>query len=676
MRKHLHIIRHILTFPYGVRKGGCTLLLLLMLQSFAASLLAQINTDRVMLMGRNALYYEDYVLSIQRFNMVISAKPYLSEPYFFRGLAKFYLEDYVGAELDCSESLDRNPYVSNGYQLRGLCRVNRKNFDGAIEDYQKVIQMEPKNRACWHNLVLCHFELKHYEEADSALDQMIRFWPKEVENLTMKAQVAIARKDTVRGLQYIDSALEIDAFDAQAWTMRSMISLQRGEYAQAEAEIDKAIIQRPRMAGNFINRALARFHQDNLRGAMEDYDQALELEPRNYLGHFNRGLLRAQVGDDNNAIQDFDFVLSQEPDNMIALYNRALLLDQTGDYNGALRDISAVIDEYPVFWEGYLQRAAVRRKLGDTYGAERDEFKVMKARLDNRAGIRKATPQKTRKKSERDIEDYASIVEADSDEPEREYESAYRGRVQDRQVELSPQPIYVLAHHTQQSPTSRYIPFHRLVDQLNSSGSIPRKIYLTNLEPLLEESELQQHFLDIQQLTAKIAAASSPSANLYVARALAEYHVRDFESALTDLERAAELEQQDALIPFITAQIRCRQTEALSAGEDISAMTTRLSYSRALDELQRAVTLEPDLSYAWYNIGVIRFVLHDYRQSREAFTRALNVEPRFPAAYYNRGLACILDGQLQLGLSDLSQAGEYGLYQAYNLIKRYSKEKK
>ena len=52
---------------------------------------SQINTDRVMLMGRNALYYEDYVLSIQRFNMVISAKPYLSEPYFYRGLAKFYL---------------------------------------------------------------------------------------------------------------------------------------------------------------------------------------------------------------------------------------------------------------------------------------------------------------------------------------------------------------------------------------------------------------------------------------------------------------------------------------------------------------------------------------------------------------------------------------------------------
>ena len=100
----------------------------LLLFIFPTLLSAQINTDRVMLMGRNALYYEDYVLSIQRFNMVINAKPYLSEPYFFRGLAKFYLEDFTGAEQDCSESLFRNPYVAMSYQLRGLCRVNLKNY--------------------------------------------------------------------------------------------------------------------------------------------------------------------------------------------------------------------------------------------------------------------------------------------------------------------------------------------------------------------------------------------------------------------------------------------------------------------------------------------------------------------------------------------------------------------
>ena len=35
---------------------------------------AQINTDRVMAIGRNALYFEDYVLSIQYFNQVVNAR--------------------------------------------------------------------------------------------------------------------------------------------------------------------------------------------------------------------------------------------------------------------------------------------------------------------------------------------------------------------------------------------------------------------------------------------------------------------------------------------------------------------------------------------------------------------------------------------------------------------------
>lgn len=666
LRKLLAIVT---TLPLKGERGRGLLFFLLS----PAFIFAQINTDRVMMMGRNALYYEDYVLSIQRFNMVINAKPYLHEPYFFRGLAKFYLEDFTGAEQDCSESIERNPYVSESYQLRGLCRVNQKDYEGAIADYRKVISMEPKNRASWHNLVLCHFELKEYAKADSALDQMIRYWPREAENLTMKAQVAIQQGDTVRGLAFVDSALVADAYDAQAWTMRSMISLNRGQYAQAESEIDKAIIQRPRIAGNYINRALARFHQNNLRGAMADYDQALEIDPRNYLGHFNRGLLRAQVGDDNRAIEDFDYVLSVEPDNMIALFNRALLLDQTGDYRAALRDISQVLNEYPDFLIGYQTRAAIRRKIGDTYGAERDEFRVLKSHLDSRAGIKKK-PTKTRKKSERNIEDYASIVEDDNNEPEREYASAYRGRVQDRRVEDQPQPIIVIARHALQSVTNRYVPFHHLVETLAANKDVGGAVRLTNSEPQLDESELQLHFTAIGLESQQITAAAQPSATLYIGRALDYYHVRDFEAALADLSQAASLDSKNPLIPFIAAQVRCRSMEVESAGMEASATSVRLGYQRAIDDLKLVLELAPDFTYAWYNIGCIQMVMHDYGEARKSFSKALNIEPRFPDAYYNRGLACILDGQVQLGLSDLSQAGEYGIYSAYNLIKRYSKE--
>ena len=121
-----------------------------------------------MLMGRNALYYEDYVLAIQRFNMVINAKPWLGEPYFYRGLAKFYLEDYSGSEIDCSSALEKNPYMANYYELRALCCINQNKYQLAEEDYKKAIGITPMDRNCWHNMVLCQLELKEYAQADEA----------------------------------------------------------------------------------------------------------------------------------------------------------------------------------------------------------------------------------------------------------------------------------------------------------------------------------------------------------------------------------------------------------------------------------------------------------------------------------------------------------------------------
>ena len=83
--------------------------LILFFSLLTTSLKAQINVEQVMIIGRNALYFEDYVLSIQYFNKVINAKPYLHEPYFFRGLAKFYLEDFTGAESDLTAAIEKNP---------------------------------------------------------------------------------------------------------------------------------------------------------------------------------------------------------------------------------------------------------------------------------------------------------------------------------------------------------------------------------------------------------------------------------------------------------------------------------------------------------------------------------------------------------------------------------------
>jgi tetratricopeptide (TPR) repeat protein len=106
---------------------------------------AQLNTNRIMQIGRNALYFEDYVLSIQYFNRVINVKPYLADPYYYRAIAKFYLDDISGAGKDCDIALDINPFIIGAYNLRGIIRLRKGESEDALSDFTKGLEIEPDN---------------------------------------------------------------------------------------------------------------------------------------------------------------------------------------------------------------------------------------------------------------------------------------------------------------------------------------------------------------------------------------------------------------------------------------------------------------------------------------------------------------------------------------------------
>ena len=638
---------------------------------------SQINADRVMLMGRNALYYEDYVLSMQYFNMVINAKPYLSEPYFYRGLAKFYLEDFSGASSDCKEAVEKNPFVARNYELLGLCFINLKQYEEARDAYQKLLKLEPENRNGWYNYILCEAETEHYEQAMNSLDSVIRKWPAEAQFYTVKAQVAFQQKDTVLAEQALKQALEVDQYDERVWEMLAMISLSRKDYKAGEEQLTQAISINKRNANYYVNRALARYHQRNLRGAMSDYDEAIEVDPKSYIGHFNRGLLRAQVGDDNRAIEDFNYVLEIEPDNMIALFNRALMRNNTGDYRGALKDLTAVIKEYPTFWTGYQLRASIRRKLGDINGAERDEFKVMKAQMEARyQGKKFKTAATTRKKSDRDMNDYDKLVEEDTVVYTQKYSSEYRGKIQNKQVEMRPEAMFVLTYHPQRVGVERSVAFHPELEALNQTGWLPQRVAMANHEQTLDRNLVQKHFARLEVLAQKLDAMA-PATTLYLERALEYYTVQDYDAAMEDINKYLELAPESTLGYFLRAQIKIRQLEAFAGtGQEKSTAALQIGYNAALSDLETVTRRIPDFKYAYYNIGYIYMLEQNYVKAEEAFTKALKIDPDFGEALFNRGVTYIKQEKLQQAISDLSRAGELGLYDSYSLIKKYADYRK
>lgn len=658
---------------------------------------AQINTERVMTIARNALYFEDYVLSIQYFNQVINAKPYLYEPYFFRALAKVNLDDYQGAEVDCDAAIYRNPFVVGAYQVRGLARIRQGKFDGAIEDYKKALHYDPENITLWHNLTLSHIQKKDYEGAKKDLESLLKVSPRYTRAYLMRGEVFLQQKDTIAALNDFNTALELDKYDPDAWASRAVVMLQQAKYADAESDFNRAIHLSAKNAGNYINRALARFHQNNLRGAMADYDLALDIDPNNFIGHYNRGLLRAQVGDDNRAIEDFDFVIQMEPDNMMAIFNRGILHAQTGDYRGAIKDYSTVINQHPNFLAGYYHRAEARKKIGDKKGAEQDDFKILKAQLDKQNGVTNkdvaqnkdkdtdhedSKGDKTRKKSDKDMNNYRKIVIADDSEADQRYTSDYRGRVQDKNVNIKLEPMFALTYYEKAGDIKRSVNFHKFIEDLNTGGTFPKRLRITNLEAPLTEEQVKYHFALIDTHTSAIVD-DDRNATKRFARAIDFYLVQDFSSAVSDLTQAILVDGDFFPAYFMRALVRSKQLEYKKAEQstetdlpngETKSEVSAVDYDVVKKDLDKVINLAPDFVFAYYNRGNVSAMLKDYRTAIVDFDKAIELSPDFADAYFNRGLTHIFLGNNKLGISDLSKAGELGIFSAYNVIKRFTEQ--
>jgi tetratricopeptide (TPR) repeat protein len=540
------------------------------------------------------------------------------------------------------------------------------------------------------------------------LGKLLTIAPRYTRAYLMNGEVSLLQKDTTQALQYFEQAIDIDKYDPDGWAARSIVRLQQGKYADAESDLSQAIRLSTHNAGNYINRALARYHQNNLRGAMGDYDMALKIDPNNFIGHYNRGLLRAQVGDDNRAIEDFDFVLKMEPGNMMALFNRGLLRAQTGDYRGAADDYSTVIDQYPNFDTGYYYRAEARKKMGDRKGASEDELVLMKRQLEQRNGTagksnadKKSTTEetkeedeKTRKKSDKNMNNYRKIVIADDDDATQRYKSDYRGRVQNRNVVVKLEPMYALTYYEKMSDVKRAVHYHKYIDELNQSKKLPKPLQITNMEAPLTEEQVKYHFALIDAHTSDIVADDHDALKRFL-RGLDFYLVQDFGNSINDFTQAILCD--DTFFPayFMRSLVRSKEleykrAEATSTSDALSATSgstgntgnsengnkqtdvKAIDYDLVKNDLDKVIQLAPDFVYAYYNRGNVLSMLKDYRGALADYDKAISLNKEFAEAYFNRGLTHIFLGNNKQGITDLSKAGELGIVNAYNIIKRFT----
>lgn len=665
---------------------------------------AQLNTDRITAIGRNALYFDDYVLSIQYFNQVIKLKPYLAEPYLLRAIAKIQLSDYYGGLKDLDAAIERNPFHPGAYYTRGFVERQLGQYAQAEKDFSLALHHAPENKTYLLLRADVRAQMDSFRLAQEDLDYLLRRDPQSSSVHFEKGVVCLHSKDTAEAIASFRTATDLDPRNTGNWSALGMAYLMGAQEDEALDALTHAIDLGSKWAGDYMNRGIVYYRRHNYRGALSDYDRAVALEPNNAQTYFNRGVMRQEVGDLNNALEDLNRAIELEPDKTEMLYHRAVVLMELRQWQEAIDDFDALIARYPYFLPSYYLSAQAHTSLGHKKEAfslrqtasqleEKKDSIEQAAAQQPQTDIQLAEAQPQKRNHRKEFSTRAAQNQEESGSEDNKYASEARGAVQKRHADVINEPNIALSYYSQQQPLRRTNYFHYTVDQYNRLRLLPSPLRFTVQETTLTAEMVSLHFDQIARLSTLIdnyegrftfsnsGESAQHGAALYLARAIEFALVQDYTSATDDCTKAILLEPKLYFAYFLRANWRYKQLEYLrstgqvTADNSIGRTRTGTKYEMDVEIMLRdydyVITHQPDFSFAYYNKANMLCSQKEYQSAIQHYTKAIEVDNDFAEAWFNRGLTRIFIGEPEDGIQDLSKAGELGIYQAYNLITRF-----
>ena len=648
--------------------------------------MAQLNTDRITAIGRNALYFDDYVLSIQYFNQVIKLKPYLSEPYLLRAIAKIQLGDYVGAEMDCNAAINRNPFQPGAYYTRGFVYRRTNQLEKAQQDFSEALIFAPENKTYIAMRADVLAELEQYYLALQDINHLLHREPQSAALHYEKGTICLRSNDTVCALNAFVQATEYDSQNPANWSALGLVQLMQDDQEDALISLSKSIEHGSKWAGDYINRGIIYYRKHNYRSALADYDKAVSLAPRDAQCYYNRGVLRQELGDYNRALEDFTQAINFAPDRVEIYYQRGMVQLQLRQWNAALQDFNTIIDRYPYFLPAYYLAAQAQTSLGHSKEATqlRQQAYNLEQKKDSIQSLQTTMQVAQSQPQQRDRHKEFSALAAQNQETndeENKYDSDTRGSVQKRYTDVVNEPNIFLSYYatnTNANSLRQTNYSHATVDTYNNSMQLPAPLRFTTKEMTLTADMVNQHFAQISSLSHQIdlleqmALPQSPNNDLlcasYIARAFEFALVQDYTSALDDVTHAILMNGDLYFAYFCRANWRYKWLEYKRA---MGEPTDKADFELMMRDYDYVINHLPDFSFAYYNKANMLCIQQDFKAAISYYTQAITADSDFAEAYFNRGLTYIYIGENEKGIADLSKAGELGIYQAYNLISRF-----
>ncbi|MDE6300070.1 MAG: tetratricopeptide repeat protein, partial [Muribaculaceae bacterium] len=399
--------------------------------------------------------------------------------------------------------------------------------------------------------------MKKYEQSDSTFSTLLRQYPRFEEGFAARGRLNLAKGDTVAALADLDQSLRLSKSLINPYLLKAEIAWKRKDWNEAGENMDAAIRLRPEVADLYVNRAFIKYNSDDFFGAMSDYNYALQLEPDNTSALFNRALLRYEVKDLSRAEEDLSSVLKLDPNNFHALYNRGLIRMEQKKSKDASEDFRAIARKYPKFYPVYYALAETKRQQGDLRGAvqyAREADELVKGYVRNpeknpldRPAIAAAESKDAHnggndssEESEMEVMEKFNrlITVSDAVENQLSYNEKIKGRVQDRNVQVSPEPLFALTFNSGPLTLRSVSNYFRELDALNQQHYINRQIYLNPASQSGYDSEETSRLFEYADNLEKTVAAGKARPVDLLALGIARTVLKNYPAAIENLDAA------------------------------------------------------------------------------------------------------------------------------------------
>lgn len=629
----------------------------------------QWNTDRIISIGQNALYNKDYLLAIQYYNQAIKIKPYLAEPYIYRAIAKTYLEDYIGAEKDCNIAIERNPFIPQAYYTRGFIKTQVGKPQEAIQNFDKALEFSPENPLIILNRAIAKEKDKQYQNAIDDLKKYQKLEPNENNEINYEiGRIHLLQKDTIKALQAIDQFILTDTTNPIGYSTKALIKIQQNDTKNALYNYKKAIENHSQYIGDYINRGILNTQNNNFTDALKDYSKAIQIDSNNTLAYYNRGLLRAKLGDNNNAIQDLQKVLQTDSLNYEARLQNAVLQLQVGELQNAEKNFNIILKKYPFYAPAYIGIAEAKEKQGKM--KEGIKYRQTATEILNNKDYYKQKQLIANNKINKHINTKQTIISQKlisniEKRKQKTNDNKTDNNIQNQPTDITPQKDYNISYYQSPQQNTQTNDYHPIIAKQNNTSNHIANIHITNHTIALSPDIIAYHFERIQQLTQQIQ--KTPNTTMYYKRALQLATVKDFQSAIEDIENAISIDSTFSLGYFTRAYITHTILQQPQTNTIIESKANTIQ--KIIQDYQKTIQLTPDFTFAYYNLGNIYLEKKQYQQAIEQYQQAIKIDPDFAEAYYNMGLIFIVENDLEKAQKNLSKAGELGIANAYSLLK-------